>query len=243
MNSAAHEAMDEEEPLPAPLTSAVDEPRPDERHNFVTLVVYNVLMRTGWIFKTESSIMPAVLDSFETLGTPRWALAWMRGALPLLNRFGQSVPPLMMSRQIKIMPRKKWAFVGTTTSMTFIFAVLTAIWLVPGLIQPHTGLITWLIPLVYLILYAAFFMAVGVNQLTYNTIQGKLIRVSHRGRLLMIADTIGAISAIFFAITLLSRWLREDSADFHWIFGFSTALFGLWYLIALVLREQPDSHE
>ena len=243
MNSAAHEAMDEEEPLPAPLTSAVDEPRPDERHNFVTLVVYNVLMRTGWIFKTESSIMPAVLDSFETLGTPRWALAWMRGALPLLNRFGQSVPPLMMSRQIKIMPRKKWAFVGTTTSMTFIFAVLTAIWLVPGLIQPHTGLITWLIPLVYLILYAAFFMAVGVNQLTYNTIQGKLIRVSHRGRLLMIADTIGAISAIFFAITLLSRWLREDSADFHWIFGFSTALFGLSSLTAWVLREQPDSHD
>src|ERR1051325_129797 len=102
--------------------------------------------------------MPAVLDSFEKgLGTPLWALAWMRGTLPLLNRFGQSVPPLMMSRRIKIMPRKKWAFVATTTSMTLIFATLTCIWLVPGLIAPHTGLITWLIPLLYLVLYAAFF--------------------------------------------------------------------------------------
>ncbi|MCE9528228.1 MAG: MFS transporter [Planctomycetales bacterium] len=243
MNPAAHDAMDEEELLPAPLTSSVDEPRPDERHNFLTLVVYNVLMRTGWIFKTESSIMPAVLDSFELLGTPRWALAWMRGALPLLNRFGQSVPPLMMSRRIKIMPKKKWAFVATTTSMTLIFAILTAIWLVPGLIKPHTGVITWLIPLLYLVLYAAFFMAVGVNQLTYNTIQGKLIRVSHRGRLLMIADSIGAMSAVVCALTLLPQWLREDNADFHWIFGFSTALFGFSSITAWLLHEQPDSHE
>lgn len=243
MNAAAHDAKDEDESLPAPLTSAVDEPRPDERHNFLTLVVYNVLMRTGWIFKTESSIMPAVLDSFELLGTPKWALAWMRGALPLLNRFGQSVPPLMMARRIKIMPRKKWAFVATTSSMTLIFAVLTAIWLVPGLVKPQTGIVTWLIPLAYLILYAAFFMAVGINQLTYNTIQGKLIRVTHRGRLLMIADSIGATSAVLCALTLLPQWLREDGADFHWIFGFSTLLFGISSLTAWILREQPDSHE
>ena len=243
MKGAAHDAKDEDEPPPAPLTSAVDEPRPEERHNFLTLVVYNVLMRTGWIFKTESSIMPAVLDSFELLGTPRWALAWMRGALPLLNRFGQSVPPLMMSRRIKIMPRKKWAFVATTTSMTLIFAALTAIWLVPGLIRPRTGLVTWLIPLLYLVLYAAFFMAVGINQLTYNTIQGKLIRVTHRGRLLMIADSIGATSAVVCALTLLPQWLREDDADFQWIFGFSTVLFGISSLTAWSLREEPDSHE
>ena len=244
MNAAAHDAKDEEEVFPAPLTSEIDEPRPEERHNFLALVVYNVLMRTGWIFKTESSIMPAVLDSFEQLGTPKWALAWMRGALPLLNRFGQSVPPLMMSRRIKIMPKKKWAFVATTTSMTLIFAALTAIWLVPGLIATHhTGLITWIIPLVYLVLYAGFFMAVGVNQLTYNTIQGKLIRVRHRGRLLMIADFLGATSAIICALTLLPRWLREDDADFQWIFGFSTMLFGISSLTAWVIREQPDSHE
>lgn len=243
MKEAAHDAKDVDESDAAPLTSAIDEPRPEERHNFLTLVFYNVLMRTGWIFKTESSIMPAVLDSFELLGTPKWALAWMRGALPLLNRFGQSVPPLMMARQIKIMPKKKWAFVATTTSMTLIFAALTTIWLVPGIIKPHVGLVTWLIPLVYLVLYAVFFMAVGVNQLTYNTIQGKLIRVSHRGRLLMIADSIGATSAVIFAITLLPQWLREDSADFQWIFGFSTLLFGISSLTAWAIREQPDSHQ
>jgi len=99
-------------------------------------------------------------------------LAWMRGALPLLNRFGQSVPPLMMSRRIKIMPREEVGLCRNNHVDDGHLCRPHRIWLVPGIIEPHTGLITWLIPLLYLVLYAAFFMAVGVNQLTYNTIQG-----------------------------------------------------------------------
>jgi len=66
-------------------------------------------------------------------------------------------PPLMMSRRIQDYAAEKWAFVEQPRRMTVIFAALTAIWLVPGIIEPHTGLITWLIPLLYLVLYAAFF--------------------------------------------------------------------------------------
>src|SRR5258706_1242547 len=84
-----------------PATSAVDEPRPHERWNFLTLIVYQVLMRTGWIFKTESSIMPAVLDSFAAYGTPASALSWMRGTPPLLNRFCQSVPAVKVGHPLK----------------------------------------------------------------------------------------------------------------------------------------------
>lgn len=202
---------------------------PHESRNFTVLVIYQVLMRTGWIFKTESSIMPAVLDSLA-------APAWMRGSLPLLNRFGQSVPPLMMARRVKLLPHKKWAFVGTTTSMTIIFALLTCIWLVPGLAH-LTGT-----PFLYLVLYAAFFMAIGVNQLAYNTLQGKLIQPAHRGRLLMIADFVGASTAVLCALTLLPRWLREEDADFQWIFGFSTILFALSSLTAWVLSEEADDY-
>jgi len=36
----------------------------------------------------------------------------------------------------------------------------------------------------------------------------------------MIADSLGATSAVICAITLLPQWLREDDADFEWIFGF-----------------------
>ena len=195
------------------------------------MVIYQVLMRTGWIFKTESVIMPAVLDVLSGNSDV------LRGWLPFLNRFGQSVPPLLMARRVKILPKKKHAFIATTTAMALSFAGLTAIFVIPGLMQ-H-----WGTPWLYLALYAVFFMAVGVNALAYNTLQGKLIRVTRRGRLLMIADTVGAGTAIACAIGLLVPWLREDSADFHYIFAFSTALFAAATITSWLLKESRDDHQ
>ena len=83
-----------------PPASGADNLYPAQRHNFIVMVIYQVVMRMGWIFKTESVIMPAVLDSIGGAG-------WLRGCLPMLNRFSQSIPPLVLARQIKIMPRKK----------------------------------------------------------------------------------------------------------------------------------------
>ena len=64
----------------------------DHRHNFLLLVAYQVVVRTGWIFKTESIVMPAVLDLTG-------AGAWMRAILPTLNRFGQTIPPPALFRR------------------------------------------------------------------------------------------------------------------------------------------------
>ncbi|QDU26195.1 Major Facilitator Superfamily protein [Anatilimnocola aggregata] len=203
---------------------------PGESRNFIILVIYQALMRTGWIFKTESVIMPAVLESLA--GAP-----WMLGCLPMLNRFGQSIPPLLIARRIKVLPLKSRAFIGTTTAMTLMFAGITAIWLT-GL-DNHPQAASW----IYLLLYAMFFTAIGINQLAYNTLQGKLIRPTRRGRLLMIADVIGVTSAVGCAIVLLPRWLHEGSADFEWIFGFSTVLFAAASLMAWQIQELPDHHE
>ena len=194
------------------------------------MVVYQVVMRTGWIFKTESVIMPAVLDVLSGNS------GFLRGCLPFLNRFGQSIPPLMLSRRVKVLKKKKHAFIATTTSMAVLFAALTAIFVVPGLLD--NPLTPWL----YLVIYALFFMAIGVNHLAYNTLQGKLIRVTRRGRLLMIADTVGATTAIACAIGLLPLWLQEGHADFHYIFGFSTALFAAATITSWFLKEPRDDH-
>jgi hypothetical protein len=85
-----------------------------------------------------------------------------------------------------------------------------------------------------------FFMAIGVNGLAYNTIQGKLIRPNRRGRLLMIADFVGASSAVLCAIGLLMRWLHEDHADYVLIFGFTTGLFAAASVMSWFLKEQAD---
>jgi hypothetical protein len=203
--------------------------RPDERRNFWILVVYQVVLRAGWIFKTESVVMPHAADALDPTGLAR-------GWLPLLNRLGQSVPPVLAARRIKNLPKKQRAFMATTASMTLCFLGLTSLWLIPGAVQSGFA------PVAFLILYGLFFSAIGVNQLTYNTIQGKLIRPTRRGRLLMIADFVGATAAVACAATLLMRWLHEDHADYASIFGFTTCLFAAASAMSWFLREQPDDH-
>jgi MFS family permease len=207
----------------------VPDSRPHERRNFWLLVAYQVVLRTGWIFKTESVVMPHAADALDPTGLAR-------GWLPLLNRFGQSVPPVLAARRIKNLRKKKRAFIATTASMTVCFLGMTSLWLIPGLAQHRWA------ALIFLGLYALFFMAIGVNGLAYNTIQGKLIRPNWRGRLLMIADAVGASSAMLCAATLLLMWLHEDKADYAAIFGFTTLLFAVASVMSWFLKEQPDDY-
>jgi MFS family permease len=210
-------------------SAAATDERPHEPRNFWLLVAYQIVLRTGWIFKTESVVMPVAADALDPTGLTR-------GWLPLLNRIGQSVPPVLAARRIKNLPKKKRAFIATTASMTLCFLGLTCLWLIPGLARHRWSAI------IFLALYALFFAAIGINGLTYNTIQGKLIRVTRRGRLLMIADFVGASSAMICAVTLLPMWLHEDSADYAAIFGFTTALFAVASVMSWFLKEQPDDH-
>src|SRR3954471_10920570 len=76
---------------------------PHETRNFWILVIYQVVLRAGWIFKTESVVMPHAADALDSTGV---AGGW----LPLLNRFGQSVPPVLAARGVKNLPKKQRAF-------------------------------------------------------------------------------------------------------------------------------------
>jgi MFS family permease len=214
---------------PEESSAPLADERPHETRNFWLLIIYQVVLRTGWIFKTESSIMPAAADALDPTGLAR-------GWLQPLNRFGQSIPPVLASARIKNLRKKKRAFIATTASMTLCFLGLTSLWLIPGL-AGHS-----LAAVIFLALYGLFFWAMGVNNLAYNTIQGKLIRPTWRGRLLMIADFVGASSAVICALTLLRYWLYEDHAHWAAIFGFTTCLFAAASIMSWFLKEQPDDH-
>jgi predicted MFS family arabinose efflux permease len=216
-------------PSVSPSSSTDPDAHPHERRNFWILIIYQVVLRAGWIFKTESVVMPHAADALDPSGLAR-------GWLPLLNRFGQSVPPVLAARRVKNLPRKQRAFMTTTAAMTLCFFGLTSLWLIPGT-AGHP-----LAAVMFLALYGCFFAAIGVNQLAYNTIQGKLIRPNWRGRLLMIADFVGATTAMVCAVVLLQQWLHEDHADYARIFGFTTCLFAVAAAMSWFLVEQPDDH-
>ncbi|MBP90733.1 MAG: hypothetical protein CMJ64_29150 [Planctomycetaceae bacterium] len=202
---------------------------PVDRRNFAILALYQIVMRTGWIFKTESIIMPAVVDYISGAG-------WIRGCLPMLNRFGHSIPPVLLARQVKLLPRKKWAVFTTTTLMSALFLGLT--WLFfAGFAHSM-----WM-PAAFLVIYALFFMCIGINQLAFTTVQGKLVETTKRGRLLLVSSIIGAVSAVLFAFVLLPLWLQGDTPRFDLIFGFSGVLFAGSALSVLFLVEEADDFQ
>jgi hypothetical protein len=99
------------------------------------------------------------------------------------------------------------------------------------------------ISLCFLVIYAVFFMGVGVYHLAFNTLQGKLIPTTNRGRLMLVANTIGSVVAILCAVLLLPHWLDNERPRFDLIFGLSGLLFGASAIAIFFLAESADHYQ
>jgi MFS family permease len=196
--------------------------------NRLALLVHQSLFRVAWIFKTESVIMPAFLDSISESGL-------IRGALPLLNRTGQSLAPLLLARHLASAPRKSAWLSRTTFLMGLPFLFLSA-----SIAAADARLPEWFAA-VFLLAYVAFFCLHGVNDMTLSTVLGKLIETRQRGRLQAAASTIGTTAAVTLALLLLQRWLQAPGqAPFQPIFLFVGSMMMLAGVSSKLLREQPD---
>ncbi len=207
---------------------------PNEVYNFWWLVAHHVLLRVGWIFKTESIIIPAFM-SF--IGGGPVLLGW----LPVLQRFGLSVPPLLYARRLTVMPRKKWSVVRTTLGMAIPFALLAAVWL-SGAWRGAEGPRGWL-PYGFLSVYAVFFVLTGMNQLGEHSLSAKLVRVDMRGRLFAAGVMIGSPIAIVCALWALGDWLKAPDGGFGWVFLTVATVFALAAISAATLREEAEPIE
>ena len=198
-----------------------------ERQNVVTLVLHQICIRTGWIFKTESVIMPAFLDTISQAG-------WVQGMLPPLNRFGQSLAPLILSERLSKAPLKSHWLATSTMLMGLPFLCLGGILLLTA--KPTTSLVIF-----FLASYLLFFCVTGVNQASFNTIQGKLIRPARRGRLVAIAGYVGSPVAVTLAWFLLRPWTDADPPKYAWIFLFTGTVFLAAGFTVRRLKEKPDA--
>jgi predicted MFS family arabinose efflux permease len=197
-----------------------------EAHNTFWLECYQVVVRVGWIFKTETIIMPAILDAVVDSGL-------LRGILPILNRGGQSLPPLVFAGPLARRPVKKWTLVATTLGMAVCFAVLAVAW------GPLAARRAELLAALFLAVYAVFSTANGLTQLVSATLTGKLIPAGRRGRAMVASVTVGSGLAIAAAIWLLGPWLRR--ADwFVPVFGVTAAFFAVAAVVPAWLDEPPD---
>lgn len=196
--------------------------------NMSTLIGYDIVLRTGWIFKTESVVMPAFLDLVAGPG-------WIRGCLLVVNRFGQSIPPTLFAQRLSGLKRKKTALALWTVAMATPFLALSAGWLVLGDAPP------WWMAHLFLLLYGVFSCCHGLTQISYATLQAKLLPVRLRGRFMLLSVPCGSLAAIAFALWLMGGWLDRSDGGFSQIFAFTGVCFLLSGGIALLLRESEDA--
>ena len=197
-----------------------------EARNTLGLEIYQVIVRIGWIFKTETIIMPAVLDAVVDSGS-------LRGLLPVLNRVGQSVPPLLVSGGLARLPRKKWVLVLTSLAMAGCFAVLAASWSPLARARPD------LLASLFLVIYTLFSATVGLNQLVFAALMGKLIPAGRRGRAMVVGVVAGSVLAIAAAVAFLGPWLALADG-FPRIFAATAAFFAIAAVAPVFLDEPAD---
>ena len=203
---------------------------PREPRNLVLLAAHQIVLRVGWIFKTESVIMPAFLDHVAGAG-------WVRGCLPVLNRLGQSVPPVFSANFLKALRYKRRALAAFTVLMSLPFAAMSVAWFaVGGQAKVWPGLFLAL----YLALYFVFFVFYGLYLVSFGTVQGKLIRPTRRGHLLLVSTFWGALPATLVALWLLPGWLESSPPHWGCVFGATSVCFFLSGLTALLLFEPGD---
>ena len=201
---------------------------PCQPRNLFLLAAHQIMLRLGWIFKTESVIMPFFVDAMTG------GLGWIRGCLPVLNRLGQGVAPLFAAGYLKAMRQKKRALLGFTLLMALPFLALSLTWFAVG------GEKRIWMPWLFLTLYFAFFVLYGLYLVSFGTVQGKLIRPNRRGYLILLSTFWGAIPATLVALWLMPGWLDPASPRWGHVFAFVGVCFFLSGLIALLLFEPRD---
>lgn len=211
-------------------TQAAGEPR-----NFICLALHQVLLRIGWIFKTETLIMPAFMDYIG--GGPV-----LRSCLPVLNRLGFSIPQVLFARRLKVLPKKKWVVAIGSFTAAIPFAVLSIVW-ANGWWQQADGTAAHWMPYFFLGCYGFFFATVGITQLAAHSLQGKLIRPNLRGRLFATAVLAGAPTSILAAWIWLPGWLENATTGFAWIFAMPALAFGLASLAVGSTAETSDDFQ
>ena len=152
--------------------------------------------------------MPAFLDAV-TGGS-----GLMRGCLLALNRLGQGVPPIFSANFLKGMRRKKPALVAFTTLMSLPFLAMSLAWFAVG------GQQRVLMSVLFLAMYFTFFVLYGLYLVSFGTVQGKLIRPTRRGHLIVLSTFWGAVPATLVAFWLMPYWLEAPGPRWGYIFFF-----------------------
>ena len=204
----------------------VKELRQHEKRNFAVFAVNQILMRIGWVFKTESIVVPGFLDTHSTSDV-------LRGFLPVSFRLVQSLAQFFLAQHVVQIRYKQPLFTISA------FGIMVP-WLLIALILGGARWSSSIIVGLFLALYTVHWFTFGCHLLATGTLQGKLIRAERRGLLLAYANSVGGILAIGAAALLMHQWLGGENPRYSALFGATGMCFGLAAIASLYFREPPS---
>ena len=200
------------------------------RRNFLVLAFIAISKRAGWIFKTESIIMPGFVYTLTDSAT-------IRGILPFISRSGRSLPQFVMAHRVNRLRRKWPVFFAASLVTVIAWGALSCMML----LFPEAS--SRLILIMFFLAYAIHWIANGIATLLEGVLHGKFIPADRRGRLLAASNTTGCILAIVAVYLLLGRWLDRGNSGYGMAFGMTAILFFMSTLSILALKETPDTPE
>ena len=205
-----------------------------ERHqkrNFLGMLLWQVVHRQAWIYKTES----VVISTFaRSLG----ASTSMVGLFPFISRLGKFLPQAFAGRAMEPLKRKMPA----VKVLALAYGLL---WLLLGTILIHSGVQRSWTFWTYFGIYAASWCVMGAVIVGIGTLRGKLIRPDLRGSLLGAQHMIGGLIALSM-VYVLHRLLNGDATNVY-TFGCLFLIAGVLFIAASVclffMKEPPLSSE
>lgn len=202
------------------------------RRNFAANVLYSVFLRIGWIYKTESTVIPGFVTSLTSHPL-------LISLTPMISRVSQFLPQFLFLGVVERAPRKKPMFLGVTTLFALSWGVLSAtLWL--GRELPKALLLT-----IFFLSYSVGWVCTGISAVLDRVMLGRLIPTRRRGRVFAVAGPLGSYSVVLSGP--LIAYLLSHGGDFPrnygMVFGIGSVMFLLAVASATLIREPPEKRE
>ncbi|MDA1191012.1 MAG: MFS transporter [Candidatus Poribacteria bacterium] len=232
MSDDASTSRPESDPKPTldhfddPLAELTPEVAKAYPRNFLAMTLYSIFMRVGWIFKTESSIIPGFVTALT--GNPV-----LIGMFPLMSRAMRFIPQFFFLGMIEHAPRKKPIVIMATMGLTVAWLAMAAFTFFGRGLSPM-----WLLG-AFFVCYTAGWVFTGIEQITNRVLLGQLIPVRRRGRIIAIGGPIGSFSVLLSGPLVAYLLSREGAFPLNYalIFGLAGTFFAVTVFAQTLFKE------
>lgn len=189
-------------------------------------------MRMGWIYKTESTVIPGFVTSLTSHPL-------LISLTPTISRVSQFLPQFLFLGVLERAPRKKPILLQVTTLFALSWGVLSAtLWF--GRELPRALLLT-----IFFLSYSVSWVCTGVSAVLDRVMLGRLIPTRRRGRVFAVAGPLGSYSVVLSGP--LIAYLLSQGGDFPrnygTVFGIGFVTFLAAIASASLIREPPEKRE